>query len=421
MNAYDIFSELGFGTDKYGILLPGWGQSIANIPKSIDFLEEKNYHFALDYCGFDPSIESVLKQTADMVSEITSLKAFAWHVYYRLTSLPVVYGSTQRNFSGWPLPEKYLGEKAAVMYLLIALGTVSKSIEKYRQMKVPENIIKDTLSSLKRVVGFYQNINGVPGLYPTQLAWTRNYLHGRIFRIGRMEYKLAEIFPFGTVLKNRLDGRKVLLAPAGAIYNVNGFCLQCDSNPTSFTAEYHEDSNSICGYPVSPHGFTLAQQQSFCKQEWEIILKEGDIVIDMHVPCGGGMNPEVCKDSFKKAFNFFRTTYPRKFKEVIFCRSWIFNTQFEEKLPDSNLAKLMRECYLFPAVSSGMDGFFFLFGRNYDDLSEAPRDTSSRRAMLEILESGENLRLGGMLFLAEDLDEFGNSYYRSNYNLKKPH
>jgi hypothetical protein len=41
--------------------------------------------------------------------------------------------------------------------------------------------------------------------------------------------------------------------------------------------------------------------------------------------------------------------------------------------------------------------------------------------MLEILESGENLRLGGMLFLAEDLDEFGNSYYRSNYNLKKPH
>ena len=420
MNALDIFRELNFGIDKDEILLPGWGQSIANLPGSIDFLKKENYHFALNYCGFDCSIENVLEQTAHKISLNPSLKAFAWHVYYRLTFLPVVYGSSQRNFSGWPLPEKHLGENAAVMYLLVALGTVSKSIEKYQQVKVPENIIKDTLSTLKKVVDFYQNINGTPGLYPTQLAWTRNYLHGRIFRLGRMEYKLAEVFPFGTVLKNRRNGRKILLAPDGINYNINGFCSQGDNGQKSFTVKYHEDADSIYGYPVSPYGFTLARKQSFCKQDWEIVLKEGDIVIDMHIPYGGGMNLEICKDSFKKAFSFFRTIYQKNFKEVIFCRSWIFNTQFEEKLPDSNLAKLMRECYLFPATSSGMDGFFFLFGKNYDDLSRAPRDTSVRRAMLEILEGGENLRLGGMLFFAEDFDKFGTSCYRGDYDTKMP-
>ncbi len=94
-------------------------------------------------------------------------------------------------------------------------------------------------------------------------------------------------------------------------------------------------------------------------------------------------------------------------------RSWIFNTQFEDSMPDSNLAKFMRELYLYPAASNGRDGFFFVYAREYDDLSQAPRDTSLQRTLLDIM-AEEQLRTGAMFILIEDLKHFGHQYYRSN-------
>lgn len=129
------------------------------------------------------------------------------------------------------------------------------------------------------------------------------------------------------------------------------------------------------------------------------------------------MTPEACLDSFRRAFAFFKQQHPGTFKPVIICHSWIFNTQFEQMLPESNLASLMRECLLFPHNSSGRDGMFFLFGRDYDDLSQAPRNTSVQRAMLSILEQGNRLRSGGMLFFEEDLQAFGSAPYRTSFPL----
>ena len=133
------------------------------------------------------------------------------------------------------------------------------------------------------------------------------------------------------------------------------------------------------------------------------------------------MTPEAVRDSFVQAFDFFGARYEGRFVPAIISRSWIFNTQFEELLPDSNIAKLMRRCYLFPCLSTGRDGFFFLFGKEYSDPAEAPHDTSVRRAMLSILERGEKLRLGGMLFLEEDLPDFEKETYRKHFRFPVCH
>ncbi len=77
----------------------------------------------------------------------------------------------------------------------------------------------------------------------------------------------------------------------------------------------------------------------------------------------------------------------------------------------------MRNCYLFPCVSSGKDGFYFLFGRDYENPADAPHDTSYRRAMLSVLEGKGRLRLGGMLFLEEDLKNYFKEPYRKGFAL----
>ena len=47
-----------------------------------------------------------------------------------------------------------------------------------------------------------------------------------------------------------------------------------------------------------------------------------------------------------------------------------------------------------------------------------PRDTSVRRAMLDELQSGGSLRSGGMFFLAEDIERFGQKPYRNVFKVE---
>ena len=75
----------------------------------------------------------------------------------------------------------------------------------------------------------------------------------------------------------------------------------------------------------------------------------------------------------------------------------------------------MRQLYLSPWPSSGRDGLFFIFGHDNGDLKTYPRDNSIRRAMLDILDSGQKLRCGGMFILSENISSFGEEHYRKNW------
>jgi hypothetical protein len=227
---------------------------------------------------------------------------------------------------------------------------------------------------------------------------------------------MIELFRFGVMIRNRKTGKKILLAEPGFKFDQSGFAVQSgQESETDRTAVFEENDQCWKGCIVHPAGYILPGIHIFAKSEWEAVLRLGDPLLDMHIPGGGGMTPEAAYESFAFAFRFFHQYFADRFAPAIICRSWIFNTQFEEMLPESNLAALMRKCYLFPCPSSGKDGFYFLFGREYENLSEAPHDTAYRRAMLSVLERGDRLRTGGMLFLEEDLNNYAAETYRSGF------
>ncbi|MGN0848236.1 MAG: hypothetical protein ACI4OV_00925, partial [Victivallaceae bacterium] len=78
----------------------------------------------------------------------------------------------------------------------------------------------------------------------------------------------------------------------------------------------------------------------------------------------------------------------------------------------SNLAKLMREVYLFPECSYGRDGAFFIFGRSDGDFSVYPQDNSVRKAFHRIVDAGELLKSGGMFILPQEIREHNGNRYR---------
>ncbi len=398
--------------DKPEEIFPGWDDTFKAVPDGVpDFLKPEYFIPSSQFCGLDQETEDCLKSTAEKIcgdKVLLALSAYAFQDLITRTTWP--------NYDKWPDLRKHLGDNFGIFYLLLGLGLVPGARKTYEKMGVTENIIKDTMKEIEGFNGNHRVAHGRPGMLPSQLFWITNYYRGKLFRLGRFEYKLEPFHFPGTFYRNRKTGQKLGFAPDGVKFDGNGFVDGTGGvfdEKNGWTSSFCEENGVVSGNPYSPLGYAVREKKSISLKEWVPALRQNDWTIDLHIPPGGGMTPEACRDSFKMAFEFFNSRFPEKKSSAIVCSSWIFNTQFEELLPDSNMVKFMSELYLFPVQSSGRDGFNFVFCREYANLAEAPRKTSLQKAMLGILESGRKLRSGGMAFFIEDMDGFGKQCYRN--------
>ena len=430
-NGLYVLEKIGIDPEKHKDTVNGWGDSYSRMPEKVFFLENE---FIGEKCKTLKMSESVFQElagAAEIIRKNPALTAYVWHIYYRQVS---VYhdGVPPANFWNYALPESIFKGPPQIIFLLAALGASEQIIEKYRSLHIPEDIISDTLDAAitKCVEAFCRTHDGHAGITVGNYSWMRLNLAGRLLVLGRFCFKLKEENDFGLVLKNRKNSRKIMLIQPGLKITKTGYCAlekDCFDLPVTapemqpaFTSTLEITDDSYCGYAVHPAGYVLPEKICLPKNEWEVILEPGDIMMDLHIPAGGGMTPEKTCDSLNKAFRFFSDHFPGKFKPAFISHSWIFNPQLEEKLPDSNLAKFMRECYLFPNYSSGQDGISYVFGRypvKKEDFPQLPRVTSVQRTLLEILESGQYLRNGGMVYFAEDLPSFGTNSYRTQFQI----
>jgi len=63
----------------------------------------------------------------------------------------------------------------------------------------------------------------------------------------------------------------------------------------------------------------------------------------------------------------------------------------------------MQEFYCYPRLGDGNQTFERVFGGVPEDLTQAPRDTTLRRAILDHVLAGGHMRSGGAFVLTEDL------------------
>jgi hypothetical protein len=305
-----------------------------------------------------------------------------------------------------------------IFYLLIILQAVPEMIATYRAQGVADNIIRDTLGAIGSRIENHRVAYGEPGTLVKQTLWNRLYVDGEIYRLGRFEYKLIPMYDSIEVYRNRQSRRIIVVIKKPNMFAADGL-LDCDGSAElvgeSWKSVYKLTAEQLIATPVLPDGIAQKNPVTLSLTEWELVLGSDDWIIDMHIPPGGKMSLDKCRESFELAFDFFADKFPDKKSPAIYCNSWIFNTQFERLLPQSNMAKFMRELYLFPVYSNGRDGIFFVFCREYDDLSQAPRDTRLQRTMLDILASGDKLHSSGMIFLRDDIDKFGTACYRNQH------
>lgn len=357
------------------------------------------------YANLDDATTAQLMTLAQRIHADADLYDIAARLYAH--TYPVHQGAVE------PAPESYFGDDAGLLYLLIALDAVRQLRIVQQSYGIPEAIIRASShapSSTSRRYALWRHDQ--PGLEGWILSWFSLVATGSLYRLGRMEYLLKPCTDNVRVYRHRATGRVQALAEAGVSFTAKGFIYKSDPNP-AWTSALQVDAHSVTGTPISPLGYARRDPVPLALAEWELLLANGDTVIDMHIPNWAPLTLDLLRDSLEQALAFFPRYFPDQPFKAFRCASWIFNTQLADWLPPhSNLLAFQRQGYLYPLVSSGKDGLYFVFGSREIDLTTAPRDTQLRRAIVDHLAAGGRLRGGGFLLLPEEVGRFGQQPYR---------
>ncbi len=395
-----------------------WDESRAAMSPVRPFLlDPKTIQESMRLGGFSEEAVMVVQAVAEQIADDEALCRLLWHCYWSIFKAP-----KSPKLDGWPSFKKALGDQSSIFYLLVGLAMIPLTRRHHRELVIPEAVTKDTCQQVRCFCENHQRGEGGMGLEATQLAWLRHYTMKPYFRLGRMEYWLKPFKGGIVVYKHQDSGEILALAEEDIRFNgagyVDGTGGQFDEE-NGWTSILEEGDEETVGNPVTPYGMALHKVVRLPWPEWERVLGPETPVLDMHIPPGGGLTPQACRDSHAQAVQFFDKHYPEQPFSALVCNSWMFNTQLEEILPENaNLNRYMRELHLFPVKSTGEDGLWFIFlkrGITAENLDDCPRDTSLQRAILDFLKAGNTWRGGGMFMLREHVELFGRECYRSSW------
>jgi len=381
------------------------------------FLEESEWRESREWAGIDEEIDAILRRTADKIVESSASLRLAWHCYWR-----VFLASDACPPSGWPEFNKALGDDGGVFYLLVGLGFIPLIRQWHAQLGIPEETTRETAAVVRSGCdhAYRRAHNGLPGTFQLQIGWMRHYTRERYVRIGRFEYWLAPHSWADPVFRSRQSGQVVALAAPGTRFSAAGRIFRDAAqykDAEGWTTSLERTSTHVSGYLLHPDGRGTPHQVTLSLDEWECQLKKGVMTLQMHIPDGGGMTPDACRDSITRSKAFFGRYFPDEPAVAIISDSWIFSPLLQKCLPETtNLVWFQRELYLLPSAAEGSDGLWNVFLKDGPpDFKTWPRETSLQRAILDYLEDGPLWGGGRMFFLLDDVPRFGQDVYRTGF------
>ncbi len=132
-------------------------------------------------------------------------------------------------------------------------------------------------------------------------------------------------------------------------------------------------------------------------------VKRGDFTLACHIPSSGPLKPEMCKDSFERAYDFFKDRTPCGILPIT-CGSWLFYPPYKEVFDaGSNTYEFIDNFELIHEFETEkFADAWRIFGMDYDgDPDRLPADTSMQRRLIDYIRRGGNFGRGVGLALVD--------------------
>lgn len=364
---------------------------------SLEFVHEMNKILNLP-AG---SIEA-FKKLIDIINSHPELQDFAKYCHLRIFSQT---GFKAGNILSPSRLIELLGTHAGMFPALLLLSGLPGTLEIYRNKGIGRQVATDTLSDLRLWMEHYYNKYDFWGL--EEFKWLINHISGRLYRLGRLQYIPKRYDGACIAFRNNSTGEVAALSRPGIVYRGDGLIDGTNGifdKKDSFEATYNECDEYFRGNPILAAGTALNEAIGLRKAEWKRVLSPGDIVLEVHIPAGEKLSSDLCGESFQFARGFFEKSFPSVNFAGFVCSSWLLDPQLQAILPStSNILKLQREFYLYPVLSDDAQTFERVFGYTPTDYDKVVCKTSLQQAVLNFYRSGNQLHMGGMFLLKDDL------------------
>ena len=311
---------------------------------------------------------------------------------------------------GFEMP-KYEGECCLAVDMLPALAMASTLDYSYAKMKargIPDEIAFKTLqmptNSIRR---YMERYNGHYGF--DLMAWFQLSIDCKLYRLGRLEIEVEHKFNAGATVFRNAEGKVIILAHNKLLHKTGNplGTVGFEDEEGSWTAVVTEDEKGWTGYPYAETGYVRSTPVTLLKSEWKMVMQDGDNVIGLHIPTGGGMTPEAVDDTIRQGIDFVKKYYPDYDYKAFHCHSWLCDPQLSEVLgEDSNIAKFAGRFYKIAFKSDGKGVFYHAFAKNRDevkDVSQLPETTSLWRKLKKHYMSGKCIYEVQGIFFANDM------------------
>jgi hypothetical protein len=405
-------------------LAEGWAESETSYTDVPRFLGPTAVRQAAAWTELsDEAIEDCV-ETAGLIGSDSELSKLAWHAHRS------IYLSGDRpNISSWPTDIIGLGAHTGTFYLILALSGIEPMVQFHHAHGIPEPVSRLNCRDIHIWAREYKTL-GEPtqtgfshtfdsprwGLHTRGFSWTSRSLIGQILRLGRLQFIHAPYRSNYRAYRHASSGRVQVIAQEGHRFTNEGW-KTTDDDSSGWPSQFAEKEDLVTATPVSPDGRAIREPVTLNKAESTCVLKAGDPILEIHIPEDGSMDFEACGTSIEEVIRDFTTYFPDKPFNAIVCGSWLLDPQFQDGMRESsNICRFQRECYLYPiGPGGGRSGFFRLF--THDNIATLPRDTVMRRTYLDLLESGDLWRGGGMMLFPEDLD-WGQQVYLKQHAIQ---
>ena len=408
------------GLDNYKrIMETNWAYSMSTFPVSgLPFFLMPEYLSGVsERLGLDKETRDKLIEIANRICSDRDSLYVVWHMHCLLFSS---YGNTEINASELPDFGNLWGNSNSYVFnLLMAVSGLNKAIEGNNKQGIPEDVTLHTLQDITLWCRYFKNELDVTGIDRRILGWIHQLLHGRLFRLGRLQFAMGQFRGNVRAFKEKRSGQVIVFAADGVSFSALGQCSEIDGvcNSDLWKSSFTRRMDIITGNPITPSGYALRNKTSIKMSEWEEVLAPGDSVLDVHIPGDGKMRFEDCAESFDMATDFFRAFFPEKNFRAYYCHSWFLDPQLDGLLNDSsNIVQFQRSLYLYPISSGAQESIRRIFG--IKGINNATPETELQRKVSSFIKQGGLLRGGGGFILAKDLPFEYNKYRRFTHDCR---
>ena len=392
----------------------GWPERFASLYESVKADFEQNgcpyltpaYYddLATRYGVFRDRL-SLYQTAAARIAEDDALSLFFHLLCRALENRETAY----KEILALKLPKSKTGEHCLALDMLEALAIFSEIPYCYGKLKeigLPEDYIRETLSRLEYGVTEYAERNGgAPGY--GLLYWNQRIIDGRLFRVGRLELELHEGCPARATVFENEKGERVALAD-GVKLHKSGYAhggIFYEDETDAWEASVTETDTAYEGHPFDGRGFVLREKRVLAKSAWRPILTPRDNVISIHIPADGKLDHDAVTATYREMKKFLAKYFPSFDYKAFYCASWLLEPNLDTLLGnDSNIVKFGKDYHRFVALDGGYGVFYFAFkvtgkpGTDYpfDDL---PDHTRLLSAIKEHYKKGRGIyAVSGVIF-----------------------